>query len=165
MSAAMTPGTQPMRVSRNTINTDPQPRSITAKGGKIIANSTCKQLISLICLTFAHKLCANLLLFFYIRKKKTTLSRFFLLSPLSTMRLFGHRRSYFTKKRRMLLCISKICSTFGRRLAYGNSPESTFAKRSELQINRKKSLIHASIIRFFAIYLVLQIFCSTFVAV
>ena len=65
----------------------------------------------------------------------------------------------------MLLCISKICSTFGRRLAYGNSPESTFAKRSELQINRKKSLIHASIIRFFAIYLVLQIFCSTFVAV
>ena len=73
MSAAMTPGTQPMRVSRNTINTDPQPRSITAKGGKIIANSTCKQLISLICLTFAHKLCENLLLFFYIRKKKKRL--------------------------------------------------------------------------------------------
>jgi hypothetical protein len=45
MSAARTPGTQPRRVRRNTINTDPQPRSITAKGGKIIANKTCKQLI------------------------------------------------------------------------------------------------------------------------
>lgn len=166
MSAAMTPGTQPMRVSRNTINTDPQPRSITAKGGKIIANSTCKQLISLICLTFAHNLCAKLLLFFHIRKKKrllvaffsfrlslpcvfsppacvfflfyhasffllwlasffiprlsfspqkdATLISFFALSFFS-MRLFRHKRKFFHKKRRKLLCISKICSTFGRR--------------------------------------------------
>ena len=46
MSAAITPGTQPIRVRRNTINTDPQPRSITARGGKITANRTCKQDIS-----------------------------------------------------------------------------------------------------------------------
>lgn len=43
MSAAMTPGTQPQRVSKNTINTDPHPRSTTASGGKIIANKTCRQ--------------------------------------------------------------------------------------------------------------------------
>ncbi len=72
----MTPGTHPMRVSRNTINTDPQPRSITAKGGKIIANSTCKQLISLICLIFAHKLCAKVLLFSNICKQNNILCAF-----------------------------------------------------------------------------------------
>ena len=41
-NAAMTPGTQPMHVSKNTISTDPQPRSITANGGKIIAKMTRK---------------------------------------------------------------------------------------------------------------------------
>ena len=39
----MTPGTQPQRVSRNTISIDPQPRSITASGGKIMARMTWKQ--------------------------------------------------------------------------------------------------------------------------
>ena len=43
MSAAMTPGTHPQRESRNTISTEPHPRSTTANGGKIIAKSTRRQ--------------------------------------------------------------------------------------------------------------------------
>lgn len=43
ISAAMTPGTQPQSVSKNTISIDPQPRSITAKGGKIMARMTWRQ--------------------------------------------------------------------------------------------------------------------------
>ena len=43
ISAAMTPGTQPQRVSRNTMSIDPQPRSITASGGKIMARMTWRQ--------------------------------------------------------------------------------------------------------------------------
>ena len=34
------PGTQAHNVSKNTINTEPHPLSITAKGGKMIANKT-----------------------------------------------------------------------------------------------------------------------------
>lgn len=45
IKAAITPGTHPQSVRRNTITTDPHPRSTTANGGKIIANNTCKQLI------------------------------------------------------------------------------------------------------------------------
>ena len=41
--APITPGTQPQQVSNKTINTEPQPLSITAKGGKKIANITRKQ--------------------------------------------------------------------------------------------------------------------------
>ncbi len=40
ISAAMTPGTQPQSVSRNTMSIEPQPRSITASGGKIMARMT-----------------------------------------------------------------------------------------------------------------------------
>ena len=36
----MTPGTQPQSVNKNTINKEPQPLSMTAKGGKNIANKT-----------------------------------------------------------------------------------------------------------------------------
>ena len=36
----MTPGTQPQSVNKNTINKEPQPLSMTAKGGKKIANKT-----------------------------------------------------------------------------------------------------------------------------
>ena len=36
----MTPGTHPHNVKRNTINIDPQPLSMTAKGGKIIDKIT-----------------------------------------------------------------------------------------------------------------------------
>ncbi len=36
----MTPGTQPQSVNKNTINKEPQPLSITAKGGNNIANKT-----------------------------------------------------------------------------------------------------------------------------
>ena len=43
ISAAMTPGTQPQSVSKNTISIEPQPRSITAKGGKIMARMTWRQ--------------------------------------------------------------------------------------------------------------------------
>ena len=42
-NAPITPGTQPQQVSNKTINTEPQPLSITAKGGKKIANITRKQ--------------------------------------------------------------------------------------------------------------------------
>ena len=41
--APITPGTQPQQVSNNTINTEPQPLSITAKGGKNNANNTRRQ--------------------------------------------------------------------------------------------------------------------------
>tara|TARA_B100000902_G_scaffold191999_1_gene183475 strand:- start:1722 stop:1913 length:192 start_codon:yes stop_codon:yes gene_type:complete len=40
--AAITPGTQPQIVSIKTIIKEPQPRSITDKGGKIIDNKTLK---------------------------------------------------------------------------------------------------------------------------
>lgn len=39
-NAAITPGTQPKHVRINTIRNEPQPRSTTASGGKIIANNT-----------------------------------------------------------------------------------------------------------------------------
>ena len=54
IKAPMTPGIHPQRVSRNTMSTEPHPRSITAKGGKIIANNTCKQVIVLILLLMRH---------------------------------------------------------------------------------------------------------------
>ena len=40
ISAAITPGTQPQSVSKNTIINDPQPLSTMAKGGKIIQRIT-----------------------------------------------------------------------------------------------------------------------------
>lgn len=48
MSAARTPGTHPKQVSKRTISTEPQPLSITANGGKITANNTCKHVIVLL---------------------------------------------------------------------------------------------------------------------
>ena len=36
----MTPGTQPQSVSRNTISIEPQPRSNTANGGKMMDRRT-----------------------------------------------------------------------------------------------------------------------------
>lgn len=48
INAAITPGTHPQRVRRNTIIKDPQPFPITDKGGKIIANKTRKHPILLI---------------------------------------------------------------------------------------------------------------------
>jgi hypothetical protein len=42
-NAPITPGTQPQQVSNKTINTEPQPLSITAKGGKNNANNTRKK--------------------------------------------------------------------------------------------------------------------------
>lgn len=43
--AAITPGTQPQSVNKNTIMIDPQPLPITANGGKKIANKTLSKLI------------------------------------------------------------------------------------------------------------------------
>lgn len=43
--AAITPGTQPQRVKIKTINTEPQPWSITARGGKKIESKTLKKLM------------------------------------------------------------------------------------------------------------------------
>ena len=44
-NAAITPGTQPQSVNKNTITIDPQPLSKTANGGNKIAHNTRKQLI------------------------------------------------------------------------------------------------------------------------
>ena len=54
----MTPGTQPMHVRINTIVIDPQPRSYTASGGKIIDKITRQTLISSTCflLTIQNRL-------------------------------------------------------------------------------------------------------------
>ncbi len=43
-SAAITPGTQPAKVSKNTIIIEPHPLSRTAKGGKIMDKSTRQKL-------------------------------------------------------------------------------------------------------------------------
>jgi len=48
MSAAKTPGTQPRTVKINTIIIEPQPLSITAKGGHIIDSKTRKHPIRLL---------------------------------------------------------------------------------------------------------------------
>ena len=48
-SAAITPGTQPHRVRRNVIRIDPQPLSITARGGKMIDKITLQKLIITTC--------------------------------------------------------------------------------------------------------------------
>lgn len=45
ISAAITPGTQPKSVSISTIRIEPQPLSITARGGKRIDNITLQTLI------------------------------------------------------------------------------------------------------------------------
>lgn len=42
----MTPGIHPKRVSIKTINTEPQPLSITDKGGNKMANNTLHKLIN-----------------------------------------------------------------------------------------------------------------------
>ena len=54
ISAAMTPGTHPMQVSRNTISIDPQPRSMTASGGKMMARMTWRQDMVLVFLLISH---------------------------------------------------------------------------------------------------------------
>ena len=46
VNAAITPGIQPQRVNINTITIDPQPLSITAKGGNKIESSTLQILIN-----------------------------------------------------------------------------------------------------------------------
>lgn len=51
-NAAITPGIQPAIVSKHTINTEPHPLSITAKGGKIMDKITRHILISLIFFKF-----------------------------------------------------------------------------------------------------------------
>jgi len=48
IKAAITPGTQPHKVNSETIMMLPQPLSKTAKGGKIIARITLKQLIGMV---------------------------------------------------------------------------------------------------------------------
>ena len=45
MRAAITPGIQPHSVRIKTINKEPQPLSITAKGGNKIANKTRQKLM------------------------------------------------------------------------------------------------------------------------
>ncbi len=45
IKAAKTPGTQPKKVKIRTINTEPQPLSITASGGSTIASKTLQILI------------------------------------------------------------------------------------------------------------------------
>jgi hypothetical protein len=50
--AAMTPGTHPQSHNRNTIKIEPQPLSITAKGGQIIDSITLQKLIIIFDLRF-----------------------------------------------------------------------------------------------------------------
>ena len=50
MRAPKTPGIQANMVNINTIKTEPQPLSITAKGGQIIDNNTLKKLITYVSL-------------------------------------------------------------------------------------------------------------------
>ena len=45
IKAAITPGTQPQRVSSKTIRKEPQPLPITERGGKMIASKTRIKLI------------------------------------------------------------------------------------------------------------------------
>ena len=49
ISAAITPGTQPQRVRRKVIRTDPQPLSITARGGNMIDKTTLQKLMITTC--------------------------------------------------------------------------------------------------------------------
>jgi hypothetical protein len=44
-NAAITPGTQPQSHNKKTIKIEPQPLSITAKGGQIIESSTLQKLM------------------------------------------------------------------------------------------------------------------------
>ena len=46
--AEITPGTHPLSVSIKTINIEPHPWSITAKGGKKIDNKTLKKLMNVL---------------------------------------------------------------------------------------------------------------------
>jgi len=43
--AAITPGTQPQRVSKNTIRIEPHPLPITDNGGNRMANNTLQKLM------------------------------------------------------------------------------------------------------------------------
>ena len=71
MSAPRTPGIHPHNVSRSTIVIDPHPLSTTANGGKIIANKTCKQFISVFVVYLSHNFAgAKVMLFSDICKKK-----------------------------------------------------------------------------------------------
>jgi hypothetical protein len=56
MSAAITPGIQPARVSIKTIRIEPHPSSRTARGGKIMASKTRRKDISIL---FAGKINDN----------------------------------------------------------------------------------------------------------
>ena len=49
ISAAITPGTHPQRVRRKVIRTDPQPVSITARGGNMIDKTTLQKLMITTC--------------------------------------------------------------------------------------------------------------------
>lgn len=61
--AAITPGTQPARVSRNTMSTEPQPLSNTERGGKKMASRTLRkdikfalrELLGMTCLALLKK--------------------------------------------------------------------------------------------------------------
>lgn len=54
-SAAITPGTQPIKVNINVIVMLPQPLSYTAKGGNKMLNNTRQILISILCFDYTYK--------------------------------------------------------------------------------------------------------------
>tara|TARA_R110002049_G_scaffold10476_13_gene51553 strand:- start:7013 stop:7219 length:207 start_codon:yes stop_codon:yes gene_type:complete len=54
MSAAIVPGTQPHNHNKKTINIDPQPLPITAKGGQKMANITLQKLIFFLIIYFIN---------------------------------------------------------------------------------------------------------------
>ncbi len=72
ISAAITPGTQPQRVRRKVISTEPHPLSITARGGNRIAKSTLQNDISPVCFNVGKRRCipfpfpTSIFLFYHI---------------------------------------------------------------------------------------------------
>lgn len=65
-NAAITPGIHPHNVSKNTMRTDPQPWSNTAKGGKMIDKMTLSNDMTFFCknnIFFALKMCGKIIKF------------------------------------------------------------------------------------------------------
>lgn len=62
INAAITPGTHPQSVNKNTIIIEPHPLPITDKGGKNIANKTLNKLIVLFLVVYLVDVLVSVLL-------------------------------------------------------------------------------------------------------
>lgn len=68
IKAPITPGTQAQSVSKKTISTEPQPLSITARGGNTIANKTLNKLIAIQIYKFGRSYNSDALVIFAAEK-------------------------------------------------------------------------------------------------